>query len=360
MNYGTRAYCALLGIGLLWLGPTGATAQTISITPSQTEGPYYAPNPPLKPDFRPDVAAGTAEDWPDWLLTGRVANEYGLPVSNAKLDFWHADSTGEYDESSVGGRNGTYILRGYLNADELGRFEFNSIMPGLYPGRTRHVHFKVYDGQNVERVTSQLYWASPFDNDVNADGTTDINNGTSLTRDGIYRNNTPLLVEINNDPVADGYFDTSFDFVIRTNDPAPDGADFNGDAETDADDLGILYAGIQDSWNAPALDLSGDMILNSEDVAAWASEVGVPLGDTDFNGVVEFTDFLSLSANFGLAGGWGEGDFDADGFVEFPDFLILSANFGTASEATAVPEPNSRSLVLCVGWLLLVPLRKTS
>ena len=83
-------------------------------------------------------------------------------------------------------------------------------------------------------------------------------------------------------------------------------------------------------------------MLNSEDVAAWASEVGVPLGDTDFNGVVEFPDFLNLSAHFGQAGGWSEGDFDANGFVEFPDFLILSENFGTTSRGhlgTRTDEP---------------------
>ena len=335
-------------------------AQTISLTPSQTEGPYYAANPPFKPDFRLDVADSTPEDWPDWVVTGRVANQYGLPVANAKLDFWHADASGNYDESSVGGRNGTYILRGYLHADDLGMFEFNSIMPGLYPGRTRHVHFKVFDGQDVERLTSQLYWESPYDNDVNADGTTDIANGTSLTRDGIYRNNTEILLQINNNPVADGYFDTMFDFVISTNDPAPDGADFNGDMAIDGLDLTLLYAGIQHAWNAPALDLSGDAALSADDVSVWLSEANIQPGDVDFNGTVEFSDFLVLSANFGGNGGWSQGDFDADGTISFSDFLVLSSNFGSPSSigVTPVPEPASRTFAIPLFLLGLLATRR--
>jgi protocatechuate 3,4-dioxygenase beta subunit len=31
-------------------------------------------------------------------------------------------------------------LRGHQVADENGRFELETIVPGLYPGRTRHIH----------------------------------------------------------------------------------------------------------------------------------------------------------------------------------------------------------------------------
>ena len=59
------------------------------------------------------------------------------------------------------------------------------------------------------------------------------------------------------------------------------------------------------------------------------SEVERVPGDADGNGVVDFADFLILSANFGRTdGSYADGDFDEDGSVGFSDFLILSGNFG--------------------------------
>ena len=60
-------------------------------------------------------------------------------------------------------------------------------------------------------------------------------------------------------------------------------------------------------------------------------------GDADENGIVDFADFLALSANFGVAdAGWSQGDFDGSGSVDFADFLLLSRNFGS-SVATVTP-----------------------
>ena len=75
-------------------------------------------------------------------------------------------------------------------------------------------------------------------------------------------------------------------------------------------------------------------------------------GDANFDGKVEFSDFLALSENFGQPGGWQQGDFDLDGTVDFPDFLALAANYETSAVA-AVPEPSALSLVgiACLGLL---------
>ena len=75
------------------------------------------------------------------------------------------------------------------------------------------------------------------------------------------------------------------------------------------------------------------------------------MGDLDGNGIVEFADFLVLSANFGNPVlNHGQGDVDCDGTVEFADFLTLSANFGTKPRTgELVPEPSaftSSALVL--------------
>jgi protocatechuate 3,4-dioxygenase beta subunit len=49
---------------------------------------------------------------------------------------WHADERGEYD-------NGGFRYRGHLFTDAQGRYHFRTILPALYPGRTRHYHVKV-------------------------------------------------------------------------------------------------------------------------------------------------------------------------------------------------------------------------
>ncbi|MGQ0750724.1 MAG: dioxygenase family protein, partial [Betaproteobacteria bacterium] len=69
---------------------------------------------------------------------------------NALLDFWHCDETGEYD-------NKGFRYRGHLFADAQGRYSLVTIVPGEYPGRTRHIHVKVQaPGSRV--LTTQLYF----------------------------------------------------------------------------------------------------------------------------------------------------------------------------------------------------------
>lgn len=117
--------------------------------------------------------------------------------------------------------------------------------------------------------------------------------------------------------------------------------DVNRDGALGVDDVDLVSRAV---WNG-----SGDLVfdLNSDDTVS-RSDVDHVLeltnrlnGDADFDGEVQFSDFLILSENFGRADSkWSVGDFDSDGLVGFPDFLILSGNFGnTAPTAAAVPEP---------------------
>ena len=54
-------------------------------------------------------------------------------------------------------------------------------------------------------------------------------------------------------------------------------------------------------------------------------------GDSNLDGLIDFSDFLALSSNFGkdVDSAWADGDFDGDARVTFADFLILSDNFGS-------------------------------
>lgn len=114
-------------------------------TPASTEGPYFAPN---SPERRSLVEAGMAGE--RMTLVGYVLDRRCKPMAGALLDLWHCDAAGEYD-------NDGYRLRGHQFTDEAGRFLFETIVPGLYPGRTRHYHVKVQaPGENI--LTTQLYF----------------------------------------------------------------------------------------------------------------------------------------------------------------------------------------------------------
>lgn len=114
-------------------------------TPSQTEGPYFTPNSPERHSL---VEAGMAGD--PISLAGFVLDRSCRPVPNALLDLWHADSAGQYD-------NQGYRLRGHQFSDAGGRFVFETIVPGRYPGRTRHFHVKV-QAPDRDILTTQLYF----------------------------------------------------------------------------------------------------------------------------------------------------------------------------------------------------------
>jgi protocatechuate 3,4-dioxygenase beta subunit len=114
-------------------------------TPQQTEGPFYTPDTPRRSNL---VIAGVSGA--PLLLTGDVVDTRCRPVRGALLDFWQADARGEYD-------NEGFRLRGHQFADSRGRFGLRTIVPGLYPGRTRHIHVKV-QRPHGQVLTTQLYF----------------------------------------------------------------------------------------------------------------------------------------------------------------------------------------------------------
>jgi protocatechuate 3,4-dioxygenase beta subunit len=83
-------------------------------------------------------------------LSGLVLTRACRPVADVLVDLWRADDSGNYD-------NKGFRLRGHIFTDAEGRYAFRTIMPGLYPGRTRHYHVKVQAaGRPV--LTSQFYF----------------------------------------------------------------------------------------------------------------------------------------------------------------------------------------------------------
>jgi protocatechuate 3,4-dioxygenase beta subunit len=142
---------ALTGIALddaeaaIPLAPTPAIADADDPTPELTEGPYFTPNSPRRRSIVAAGAGGTR-----LTLSGRVLTTAGRPVPRALVDFWQADAGGVYD-------NDGYRFRGHQLTDARGGYTLFTVVPGLYPGRTKHIHVKVQaPGESV--LTTQLFF----------------------------------------------------------------------------------------------------------------------------------------------------------------------------------------------------------
>jgi protocatechuate 3,4-dioxygenase beta subunit len=127
------------------LEPTPACADTDDITPSQTEGPFYKPRSPERKSLLEPGIQGTKI-----VLEGNVRSTKCKPIQRALADFWQADGNGAYD-------NAGYRLRGHQFADTAGKYRLETVVPGLYPGRTRHFHVRV-QAPNRPVLTTQLYF----------------------------------------------------------------------------------------------------------------------------------------------------------------------------------------------------------
>ena len=145
-------------------------------TVAQTEGPYYSPRTPLKANFRADAQGEPI------VLEGFVLDTQCRPLAGAWLDFWHADSKGEYDNTG-------FRLRGHQATDAEGRYRLETILPAIYPGRARHIHVKVSAREGGRLLTTQTYFPGDPGN----------------ARDSLYR---PELVARKSGALL------SFDFVL--------------------------------------------------------------------------------------------------------------------------------------------------
>ena len=127
------------------LAPTPSCHDGDEPTASETEGPFFKPKSPERSNLREPGAAGRRFE-----LSGVVLSRSCRPLRGAVVDLWHADEKGEYD--NIGFR-----YRGHVITGPNGAFHFGTIVPALYPGRTRHYHVKV-QAPGSRLLTTQLYF----------------------------------------------------------------------------------------------------------------------------------------------------------------------------------------------------------
>ena len=151
-------------------------------TESNVEGPFYVPDAQLLE--RPYVLPmRDGEPGERLVFSGTVCSTDGSPLAGAMVDVWQASAAGEYANFHPTVPEGN--LRGRLTTDDLGRFEFETIVPpsygipdkgataqlleglGRHLIRPGHIHFKV-SHPACRSLTTQIYFeGDPYiDSDV--------------------------------------------------------------------------------------------------------------------------------------------------------------------------------------------------
>jgi protocatechuate 3,4-dioxygenase beta subunit len=170
-----RRFLRGLILGAAALSVPGVFAEQLTLTPRQTEGPFYPDHLPLDTDndlliIKDSItpAVGTITH-----LSGRVLDARGEPIKDALVEIWQCDNNGVYLHSrsgNAGARDKNFQGFGRFLTGSTGEYRFRTIKPVPYPGRTPHIHVKVLKS-GKELLTTQCYVKGEMRND----------------RDGIWR-----------------------------------------------------------------------------------------------------------------------------------------------------------------------------
>ncbi|MDO5493921.1 MAG: dioxygenase, partial [Nesterenkonia sp.] len=179
-------------------------------TKGTIEGPYYVPDAPELPS---PATLPMRDDEPGTELVyyGAVTDTEGTPLTDAKVEIWHADADGYYSQYAPGLPE--WNLRATVPVDSEGNYEIRTKRPAPYQiptdgacgkliaaadwhaWRPAHLHIKV-SAPGHQLVTQQLYFpGDPHNEDDIADAV-----------------KPELMLEI--EPAEDGGEKTRYDYTL--------------------------------------------------------------------------------------------------------------------------------------------------
>ncbi|MDZ4270612.1 MAG: protocatechuate 3,4-dioxygenase subunit alpha [Mycobacterium sp.] len=132
----------------------------LSPTPGQTVGPFYGYALPydrgqdLVPPRSPDAIQ----------FHGTVTDGDGVPVRDAMLEIWHADTEGNVPQSAGSlHRDGwTFTGWGRASTDDEGHFSFSTVEPGpTAPGKAAFIMVTVFGRGLLNRLFTRAYVPGP-------------------------------------------------------------------------------------------------------------------------------------------------------------------------------------------------------
>jgi len=144
----------------LALSAPGAFAEQLTLTPKQTEGPLYPDKLPLDTDndlliINDGITSSIGEVT---YLSGRLLDAKGDPIRNAVIEIWQVDGNGVYIHTSEKPEKRDRNFQGFgrFLTGSTGEYQFRTIKPVAYPGRTPHIHFAV-KMKGRDKWTTQCY-----------------------------------------------------------------------------------------------------------------------------------------------------------------------------------------------------------
>ena len=148
--------------------------------------------------------------------------------------------------------------------------------------------------------------------------------------------------------------------------------DFDGNGLFECADIDALVANVAAGGGTLSFDLTGDGLVNFDDVTEWlalAGDANLPSGtpylpgDANLDGNVDGTDFGIWNANkFDAVNAWCLGDFNADGNADGSDFGIWNIHKFTSADSSlsAVPEPHGLAVLMGLAVGILGRRRRSS
>jgi protocatechuate 3,4-dioxygenase beta subunit len=132
-----------------------ALAQQCRRTPRDALGPFYVKGAPAQVELCASGSGGTQK----LTVSGRVLGVQDCaPLASALVEVWQADSRGDYTQVGARQDDAGCLLRASLKTDAEGRYTFRTVLPGEYPGRPRHIHYRV-SAKGYATLVTQLYFA---------------------------------------------------------------------------------------------------------------------------------------------------------------------------------------------------------
>jgi catechol 1,2-dioxygenase len=116
-------------------------------------GPYYRPGSPVRNNLSVKGETGEAIE-----LSGLIRHKDCItPYKNAKIELWHCDAKGNYDNASK-----EFRYRGTTYSNEKGYYAFQTILPVPYDaggGHIRPAHFHLMiTAEGYQPLVTQLYF----------------------------------------------------------------------------------------------------------------------------------------------------------------------------------------------------------
>ncbi|WP_416306173.1 intradiol ring-cleavage dioxygenase [Neptunicella sp. SCSIO 80796] len=179
---------------------TTATACTVALTGTQTEGPCY-----FAVDGEDDISEG--QTGLPMMLCLRLIDSQCNPLAGLEIEVWHCDVEGIYSGDTSDSRDSDRFSSGFCTGndnealqakwfrgtqitDNNGRVNFKSCFPGWYSSRSIHIHFRIRNNNN-DQLISQFCFTDAFCDEICTTHPDYLNRGTQdtpLSRDTVFGN----------------------------------------------------------------------------------------------------------------------------------------------------------------------------